>query len=132
MGVFRCQSIFLWRCLLFILFTVTSLAQNVTNTSPLAVVTNGTYQGRYISQWDQDVFLGIPFAQPPVGQLRFKWPQSLNSSFTGTRSAEQYGYSCYQVSTPLPLTMSIIVLDGPVPSSRRTCGRCSRTLNPLH
>lgn len=63
---------------------------------PTAQVLNGTYRGRHLSEWDQDAFLGVPFAQPPVGQLRYRWPKSLNSSFDGVRDATEQGYSCMQ------------------------------------
>ncbi|KAF6812061.1 carboxylesterase [Colletotrichum sojae] len=63
---------------------------------PTAQVVNGTYRGLRLSDWDQDAFLGIPFAQPPVGELRYRWPQSLNTSFHDVRDATQHGYSCMQ------------------------------------
>lgn len=46
---------------------------------------------------DRDVyaFLGIPYAQPPVGQLRFKAPQPVNL-WTGVRDANQFGDACAQ------------------------------------
>lgn len=37
---------------------------------PTVTVRNGTYSGLYSQEWDQDFFLGLPFAQPPVGDLR--------------------------------------------------------------
>lgn len=64
--------------------------------APTAQTLNGTYQGLHLPQWNQDVFLGIPYAQPPVGDLRYRWPQSINSSFDGIGDATQYGYSCMQ------------------------------------
>ncbi|KAK1991882.1 carboxylesterase [Colletotrichum falcatum] len=63
---------------------------------PTVQVLNGTYRGRHLPGWDQDAFLGVPFAQPPVGQLRYRWPRSLNSSFDGVRDATEQGYSCMQ------------------------------------
>lgn len=55
---------------------------------------NGTYAGVYNAQYDQDFFLGVPYAQPPVGGLRFRVPQSLNSTWSGTHSAAQYSAEC--------------------------------------
>ena len=40
------------------------------------------------------MFLGIPYAQPPLGPLRLTIPQSLNSSFSGTKSATAYFPEC--------------------------------------
>jgi hypothetical protein len=64
--------------------------------APTAKTLNGTYQGRCLAEWDRDVFLGISSAQPPVGSLRYRWPQSLNASFAEVRPATQYGHSCMQ------------------------------------
>ena len=64
--------------------------------SPLVTTVNGTYEGVQLPSWNQDAFLGIPFAQPPIKDLRWRWPQSLNESFSGVRDATQQGYSCMQ------------------------------------
>jgi len=42
-------------------------------------------------------FLGIPFAAPPVGDLRWKPPQPVRN-WTGSRSATQFGARCVQPS----------------------------------
>ncbi|KAF9739094.1 hypothetical protein PMIN06_007923 [Paraphaeosphaeria minitans] len=60
-----------------------------------AQVKNGTYEGAHNSQYNQDFFLGIPYAQAPVGDLRFKNPTSLNRSWTGSKPATQYSNACY-------------------------------------
>ena len=62
---------------------------------PTATVRNGTYQGIRNPTFSQDFFLGIPFAQPPTDDLRFRNPVSLNTSWTGARNATQYGHACY-------------------------------------
>ncbi|KAK0644976.1 Cholinesterase [Lasiodiplodia hormozganensis] len=74
------------------------------SSTPTAKTINGTYEGRHLAGWDQDVFLGIPFAQPPVGQLRFRWPQSLNTSFSEVRAATEYGHTCIQHKSTLGIT----------------------------
>lgn len=61
--------------------------------TPKAKVANGTYLGVHNEAYDQDFFLGVPFAQPPVGPLRFKAPESLTEAF-GHRSATEYGWMC--------------------------------------
>ena len=85
------------------------------SSAPSVTVTNGTLVGRYVPEWQQDQFLGIPYAIPPVGPLRFAWPQSLNSSFIGTRNATQYGYSCMQYGTNFSLSEDCLTLNGEVP-----------------
>jgi len=41
-------------------------------------------------------FLGIPFAEPPVGSRRFRRPEPLRRPWTGIRYATQLPSSCYQ------------------------------------
>jgi carboxylesterase type B len=64
------------------------------DTAPSAVTRNGTLVGRYEPAYDTDYFLGIPYAQPPVGDLRFRTPRSLNESWIGTRNATEYSPQC--------------------------------------
>ncbi|TXB99939.1 hypothetical protein FocTR4_00013983 [Fusarium oxysporum f. sp. cubense] len=63
-----------------------------TPSAPLVTVRNGTYSGVYNSQYDQDYFLGVPFAQPPV---RFSIAQGLNTTWDGIRTAHEYPVHCY-------------------------------------
>ncbi|KAK7417449.1 hypothetical protein QQX98_004569 [Neonectria punicea] len=62
--------------------------------SPKSKVLNGTYEGIYNKKYHQDLFLGIPYAQPPVGALRLHVPESLNTTWMGTRSATEYSPQC--------------------------------------
>lgn len=62
--------------------------------APTASTKNGTYVGVHSAEYNQDFFLGVPFAQPPVGDLRFRIAQSLNSSWTGTHEATSYSDEC--------------------------------------
>ena len=61
---------------------------------PTAQVLNGTYQGVYSQTYEQDFFLGMPYSQPPVGQLRLAVPQPLNGSWSGIRAAADYSPEC--------------------------------------
>ncbi|KAH9937174.1 Alpha/Beta hydrolase protein [Fomitopsis serialis] len=68
-------------------------------TPPNATTVNGTYVGSYVAEYDQDLFLGMPYAQPPIGNLRFANPQSLNTSFNDTRDATSYSSECVGYGT---------------------------------
>ncbi|EXJ96406.1 triacylglycerol lipase [Capronia coronata CBS 617.96] len=54
---------------------------------PTVTVKNGTYVGFHEPSYGQDIFLGIPYAQPPVGDLRFRVAQPLNETWEGTKAA---------------------------------------------
>jgi hypothetical protein len=62
--------------------------------APTAHLKNGTVSGLYSPAYNQDYFLGLPFAQPPVGNLRFKQAQPLNSTWKGIRDAKEYEKHC--------------------------------------
>ncbi|KAK7952784.1 uncharacterized protein PG986_008512 [Apiospora aurea] len=80
-------------------------------TAPTARTLNGTYEGLHLPDWDQDAFLGMPFAQPPVGPLRWRWPQSVNASFEGVRNATTYGYSCMQYGSAFDLSEDCLTIN---------------------
>jgi para-nitrobenzyl esterase len=50
-------------------------------------------------------FLGVPYAQPPVGELRWRPPQPL-SAWSGSRDALQFGAECMQGRGRAPVPMS--------------------------
>ncbi|CAJ0951025.1 unnamed protein product, partial [Mesorhabditis belari] len=91
----------LWIQILLLIPLLT--AQNVTIQTPMGSVTgfrvdygNNTsnlYYGKGV------VFLGIPYAQPPIGNLRFQLPQSLNRYRTSPLDATQYPAACPQART---------------------------------
>lgn len=64
--------------------------------APTAQTKNGSYVGRYSPEYNQDFFLGIPYAQPPVGSLRFRNPVGLNTTWTEPKPATEYSPEvCY-------------------------------------
>jgi carboxylesterase type B len=79
---------------------------------PLVHTNSGTYIGKYLASYKQDAFLGIPFAQPPVGDLRFRRPLPFNVSWTGRRDAKEYGSTCYQDSDRTDMSEDCLFLNG--------------------
>jgi hypothetical protein len=82
--------------LLSLAVSVTSAAPSLSRRAPAGApvvnLKNGSYYGVHNSQYNQDFFLGIPFAQPPVDELRFANPESVNSTWTGALPATNYAF----------------------------------------
>src|SRR5215831_7265945 len=53
-------------------------------------------------------FRGIPFAQPPLGPLRWR-PPARPEPWTGVRDATQFGPGSYQAARPLAPLLGIVV-----------------------
>lgn len=70
------------------------LPRNASSAAPIVNLKNGSYYGVHSSQYEQDYFLGMPFAQPPLGDLRLRQPQSLNSTWADIRNATVYQPEC--------------------------------------
>lgn len=90
--------------------------------NPTVSIKNGTLVGEHIESFGQDAFLGIPYAHPPVGDLRFSPPQSVNFTWD-QRDATQYGNSCYYVTDSadnigLPLSEDCLTINVVRPSSQ--------------
>jgi len=66
--------------------------------TPIIHVTSGTLAGK--QQGGTSIFEGIPFAAPPLGNLRWRAPQPV-ASWSGTRDATQSASPCIQSSAGL-------------------------------
>ncbi|KAJ3539401.1 hypothetical protein NM688_g6365 [Phlebia brevispora] len=68
---------------------------------PTVTLDNGTFVGTTDPSTGTSAFLGIPFAQPPIGDLRFRLPVP-NNAYSGNYNATTFGATCLQqaVSTP--------------------------------
>jgi carboxylesterase type B len=65
---------------------------------PIVKTSNGSVSGLSLPTYNQEAFLGIPFAAPPVGPLRFRAPQPLRVAWNDVRPAKSYGAGCAQWS----------------------------------
>jgi carboxylesterase type B len=65
---------------------------------PTATIKNGTITGLDLPTFKQHAFLGIPYAQPPVGDLRLRRPRPFNESLD-TFQATDYSPLCFNVPT---------------------------------
>ncbi|KIJ15043.1 hypothetical protein PAXINDRAFT_169423 [Paxillus involutus ATCC 200175] len=72
--------------------------------SPTVTLDSATVTG--LSSGSVNEFLGIPFAQPPTGQLRFQLPQAL-PPYDASFSATGYGPACPQQAMELPVVSGL-------------------------
>ncbi|KAL3423106.1 carboxylesterase [Phlyctema vagabunda] len=77
------------------------------DTTPTVTLKNGTYTGRHNSYYNQDYFLGVPFALPPVNDLRFRAPQSLNTTWSSAKPAVTYPPLCVGYGTDVTFNTGI-------------------------
>ncbi len=89
---------------IMMLVTPTVAAIRVSTGPSIVQTTNGAVQGIVSSSERQ--FLGIPFAAPPVGNLRWKPPQPA-ASWSGVRQATAFGPACFQPSVSQLLSTTI-------------------------
>ncbi|GAA5994971.1 hypothetical protein JCM5350_001071 [Sporobolomyces pararoseus] len=65
------------------------------SSGPTVTIKNGTVEGVAIESYSQEAFLGIPYAQPPLGDLRLRKPKSLEKGFKGGKyEAKEYSVFC--------------------------------------
>lgn len=87
--------------------------------SPVALTTNGTVCGTHLSAFSQDAFLGVPFAEPPVGDLRLRHPVSYNATYTTYNATSQPpscpGYGGFDVGIG-PMSEDCLYLNVVAPS----------------
>ncbi|KAJ6566563.1 esterase 1 [Mycena capillaripes] len=71
------------------------------HSSPTIQLEKTTLVGRDIAPFQQEFFGGIPFAEPPLGNLRLQLPVLKSSLNSNTFNATNFGPACLQVGLPL-------------------------------
>lgn len=84
----------MWNLIVGLLSLTAIVSSSPARKPPTARVKNGTLEGLYTKTYNQDYFLGVPYAQPPVNDLRFRQAQSLNTSWKGVREAKKFSKLC--------------------------------------
>ena len=88
-----------------------SQAANGAGTGPVVKAPAGAVQGTM--EGGMRIFRGIPYAQPPVGELRWRPPVPLKK-WSGVRPAADFGAACFQ---PVSKIASVYTPAAPLPMS---------------
>ncbi len=72
------------------------MTQTIPAAGPLATIDAGVLEGRVDSASRMLVFEGIPFAAPPVGDLRWRAPRAA-PRWVGVRRADRLAHNCMQL-----------------------------------
>ncbi|PHN05549.1 carboxylesterase/lipase family protein [Flavilitoribacter nigricans] len=71
-------------------FNLIAMAQNHNAFPVQTTVRNGIIEGNYDTKTGVQKYFGIPYAQPPVGELRWKAPQALGN-WEGVKETKRFG-----------------------------------------
>ncbi|MGA3190271.1 MAG: carboxylesterase family protein [Bryobacteraceae bacterium] len=77
------------------LFTIGIALAAVAAAADLVKIQDGSLEGTVNSDSSVRIFRGVPFAAPPVGNLRWQPPQSVQH-WSGVRKADEFGGYCVQ------------------------------------
>src|SRR6478609_3955323 len=83
--------------MLYFFFIFLLSTQLFAQTDPTAQIDTGPIIG--VNRSGNDVFLGIPYAQPPVGDLRWKSPQAV-TPWTTPKETKNFVHDCMQEIDP--------------------------------
>jgi para-nitrobenzyl esterase len=84
------KKIFCYSFLLTICVNIQIICQDNNAFAVQTTVANGTIEGNYNTKSGIQTYFGVPFAKPPVGNLRWKAPQPLNN-WAGIKETKKFG-----------------------------------------
>ncbi|CDO73084.1 hypothetical protein BN946_scf185007.g138 [Trametes cinnabarina] len=108
-------------CLFLSLLSSAFAASDAPSPSLVVRTTSGIFKGQSTGN-GTDRWLGIPFAEPPVGSLRFKAPVAITKASSNVKNAFTFGNACPQApsdSLGAPISEDCLFLN-----ARRTSYRC--------
>jgi hypothetical protein len=79
------------------------------SSSPLVTLSSGTFRGLTVN--GDDRWLGIPYAQPPLGPLRFEAPVSISRPVGSVHDALNFSHACPQPPTTAPISEDCLYLN---------------------
>nr|XP_002741158.1 PREDICTED: acetylcholinesterase-like [Saccoglossus kowalevskii] len=94
------------RLAVFVGFTFACVFNSMCEIEEAVVATNyGELRGRRLEILGAkvDAFLGIPYADPPVGNTRFSPANPWSTEWSGVRNASSFGAACWQKKYPPPI-----------------------------
>ena len=75
---------------LLIITTISVIGQNKNAFAVQTTIANGIIEGNYDTKSGIQTYFGVPFAKPPVGNLRWKAPQPLEN-WKGVKQTKKFG-----------------------------------------
>lgn len=75
---------------LFLFSCTIALAQGRDGFPVQTKIKNGTIEGLYDTKTGIQKYFGIPFAKPPIGELRWKAPQAVDN-WSGVKETKEFG-----------------------------------------
>ncbi|CAH0995768.1 hypothetical protein EMA8858_01895 [Emticicia aquatica] len=75
---------------LIMLYNFNVNAQNNNAFAIQATIENGVIEGNYDTKTGIQTYFGVPFAKPPIGELRWKAPQALEN-WKGVKETKKFG-----------------------------------------